>query len=185
MFKWKSKSTRVVLFLAGILLALFLFGYVWWCRSDPAVAAREFFEQHFYFYTLEDIGAVEHVVTPEFYALLNRIVTEGVPMGYVVDACAWTDAQDGWFKEDPVFRVVRNNGRHAVVRLDYDFEIGSTVEPQRTLLVMERDRWHRRWRVADMEGPDNYPFVQSHEDWFEQVARQGWFMGTPPGGVRD
>ena len=72
-----------------------------------------------------------------------------------------------------------------MVRLDYDFEIGSTVEPQRTLLVMERDRWHRRWRVADMEGPDNYPFVQSHEDWFEQVARQDWFMGTPPGGVRD
>lgn len=183
--KRKFKPALWVLCGAGVLLVLLVVFYVRRAGRDPAVAAREFFEQHTHFYTLDDIGAVEKAVTPEFYALLNRIITEGFPMGYVVDACAWTDSQDGWFKEDPVFTVVRNDGQRAVVRMDYDFEIGSTVESKRTLLTLEWDVGNRRWRVADLEGPDNYPFVQNHEDWFEQIAEKGWFMGTPPGGIRD
>ena len=97
-------------------------------------------------------------------------------MGYVVDACAWTDSQDGWLKDDPVYTVVRNDGRRAVVRMDYDFEIGSTVEPRRTLLTLEWDAADRRWRIADLEGPDEYPYVQSHLEWFKQVAETGSFM---------
>lgn len=161
---------------AGILLVLLMASCTGRTRPDPTVAAREFFEKHTDFYTLENVGAVEQAVTPEFYALLNRIIAEGIPMGYVVDACAWTDSQDGWLKDDPVYTVVRNDGRRAVVRMDYDFEIGSTVEPRRTLLTLEWDAAARRWRIADLEGPDEYPYVQSHLEWFKQVAETGSFM---------
>lgn len=185
--KPKQKFPPIVWALCGtgVLIAVLLVFFPGRTQTDPVPAAQAFFAQHFDFYTLEDIGAVQNAVTPEFYALLNRIVTEGFPMGYHVCACAWTDSQEGWFKDDPVFTVVRNDGRRAVVRMDYDFEIGSSVEPKRTLLIMEWDQGSRRWRVADLEGPDNYPFVQNHEDWFEQMAEKGWFMGAPPGGIRD
>ena len=165
---------------AGIWIVMLLVSCSGITGRDPVSAATAFFEHHFDFYTLEDIGTVNKAVTPEFYALLNRIITEGIPMGYNVDACAWTDSQDGWFKGNPVFTVVRNDGRRAVVRMDYDYELGPTVEPRRTLLTLEWDAADRRWRVADLEGPDGYPFVQSHLDWFEQVAEKGWFERPGP-----
>ena len=177
--KRKFKPTVWVLCGAGILLALSLISCAGRTGRDPAVAARAFFEQHFYFDTLEDIGAVKDAVTPEFYALLNRIITEGTPMGYHSCASAWTDSGDGWFKEDPVFTVVQNDGQRAVVRMDYIIELGSTVEPKRTLLTLEWDAAGRRWQVADLEGPDEYPFVQNHLDWFEQIAEKGWFERPP------
>lgn len=178
--KRNFKPVRWVLCGAGIWIVLLMVSCAGRTRHDPMVAAREFFEKHTDFYTLEDIGAVENAVTPEFYALLNRIISEGIPMGYHVSACAWMDNQDGWCKEDPVFTVARNDGRRAVVRMDNDFEIGSTVEPRGTLLTLEWDAADRRWRVADLEGPDGYPYVQSHLDWFEQVAGKGRFERSYP-----
>lgn len=166
---------------AGIMLVLLMASCAGRARPDPAAAAKEFFERHFDFYTLEDLPAVEKAVTPEFYALLNRIVAEGYPMGYYVSACAWTDSQDGWFKGDPVFTVDQSDGRRAVVRMDYAFEMGSEVEIMCTKLTLEWDDAVRRWRVADLEGPDQYPFVQNHLDWFEQIAEKGWFERVVPG----
>ena len=61
---------------AGILLVLLMASCTGRTRPDPTVAAREFFEKHTDFYTLENVGAVEQTVTPEFYALLNRIIAE-------------------------------------------------------------------------------------------------------------
>jgi hypothetical protein len=154
-------------------------------ERDPAMAARVFFDQHFDFDTLEDIGAVADAVTPDFHALLSRMVNGGYPLGYFVSACAWTDSQDGWFKEDPVFTVVRNDGKRAVVRMDYDFEIGSTVEPKRTLLTLEWDSTARRWKVADLEGPDGHSYFQSNHDFLKRLAEEDGIERSNPDGGGD
>lgn len=167
--KCKLTTSAWALCAAGVWIAVLLASCSGRTQTDPVPAAQTFFTQHHYFYTLEDIRPLAGAVTPQFYALLNRLSDEGIPMGYVVDACAWTDSQDGWFKEDPVFTVVRNNGRRAVVRMDYDFEIGSSIEPKHTLLSLHWDSPGQRWLVADMKGPDGYPYVQIHLEWLKQM----------------
>ena len=70
---------------------------------------------------------------------------------------------------------MRNDGRTATVRMDYDFEMDG-IERKSATLALEWDGAARRWRVADLTGPDGTPFVDLHEAWFR------WRAEGEPGG---
>ena len=76
----------------------------------------------------------------------------------VVDVDFWTFGQDGRIKGDPEYKVVHNDGRTAVVRLDYDFELNE-IERRHSALTLERDARTGRWLVSDLEGAEGDSFV--------------------------
>lgn len=79
--KWKLTTSSWALCAAGVWIAVLLASCSGRTQTDPVSAAQTFFTQHHYFYTLEDIRPLAGAVTPQFYALLNRLSDEGIPMG--------------------------------------------------------------------------------------------------------
>ena len=126
--------------------------------ADPLAAARQFYDVHYDFYQLEDVEAVRDAVTPALYDLLKRMRREMDAGINVVEVDFWTFGQDGWIKGEPEYTVVHNDGRTAVVRLDYDFELNE-IERKHSALTLERDVHTGRWLVSDLEGAEGYSFV--------------------------
>ena len=127
-------------------------------EPDPVAAARQFYDGHYDFYQLESIEAVREAVTPALYDLLKRMRREMDAGINVVEVDFWTFGQDGWIKGDPEYTVVHNDGRTAVVRLDYDFELNE-IERRHSALTLERDARTGRWLVSDLEGAEGDSFV--------------------------
>lgn len=140
------------------LLAVFLAVGCGRKEADPLAAARQFYDVHYDFYQLEDVDAVRDAVTPAFYDLLKRMRRQMDAGINVVEVDFWTFGQDGWIKGEPEYTVVHNDGRTAVVRLDYDFELNE-IERKHSALTLELDARTGRWLVSDLEGAEGYSFV--------------------------
>ena len=141
-----------------VLLAVFLAAGCGRKEADPLAAARQFYDMHYDFYQLEDVDAVRDAVTPAFHDLLKRMRREMDAGINVVEVDFWTFGQDGWIKGEPEYTVVHNDGRTAVVRLDYDFELNE-IERKHSALTLERDARTGQWLVSDLEGAEGYSFV--------------------------
>lgn len=154
----------------GLLVASLLAG----CARppDPVAAAQAFYADHHDFFLLEDLPRHQAVLTPRFYAVLKQAAADEE---YAIELDPWIDGQEGWIKGEPDFTAVRNDGRTAVVRMDFDFELDG-IERKNATLALEWDGAARRWRVADLVGPDRCSFVDLHETWFR------WRAAGEPGG---
>lgn len=141
-----------------VLLAVFLAAACGRKEADPLAAAQRFYADHYDFYQLDDVEAVRDAVTPGLYDLLKRMRREMDAGINVVEVDFWTFGQDGWIKGDPEYTVVHNDGRTAVVRLDYDFELNE-IERRHSALTLERDARTGRWLVSDLEGAEGDSFV--------------------------
>ena len=145
-------------------------------EPDPVAAARQFYDGHYDFYQLESIEAVRDAVTPALYDLLKRMRREMDAGINVVEVDFWTFGQDGWIKGEPEYTVVHNDGRTAVVRLDYDFELNE-IERKHSALTLERDVHTGRWLVSDLEGAEGHSFVQVYGPGFQGAVDEGGASG--------
>ena len=141
-----------------VLLAVFLAAGCGRKEADPLAAARQFYADHYDFYQLENVEAVRDAVTPALYDLLKRMRREMDAGINVVEVDFWTFGQDGWIKGEPEYTVVHNDGRTAVVRLDYDFELNET-ERRPSALTLDRVARTAGGPVSDRGGAGGGSFV--------------------------
>lgn len=104
--------------------------------DDPTSVAKIFFTQHAKFY-FESPEKVRGLVTPRFFAALEREhkCTRGEICA--IEAVPWTDAQDGDIEKPIAFQIASRTSESAAVKMSYTFALSQTQKrPQSVSLFV-------------------------------------------------
>jgi len=136
--------------------------------GDARSAAQRFFAAHARFYA-ENPARIRELVTPRFFAALERENKCAEGAVCAIEAVPWTDAQDGNMEKPITFQVKNLTAEHATVEMRYVFALSRRQkQSQRVLLLMERHAADRCWLVADLVGPRGKSFIAHLEAWHRE-----------------
>lgn len=134
-------------------------------NDDPASVARGFFTDHakFYFDSPENVRGL---VTPRFFAALERENTCAQGQLCALEAVPWTDAQDGDVEKPIAFQIANRTAENATVKMSYTFALSRKQKrAQSVSLLLARSPSNGCWLVADLVGPKGKSLVSHLEAW--------------------
>ena len=137
--------------------------------DDPVAVAKSFYSKHADF-SSEDPAKIKGIVTPRFFAALDREYKCAQGQICALEADPWTDAQDGSIGKPVEFATASNSGLEARISMTYPFILGKAHSQKRVTLVLQRESPTGCWLLSDLVGPQGESLVQAIEKWFKEYG---------------
>lgn len=138
--------------------------------DDPVAVAKSFYAKHPEFAS-EDPAKIKTIVTPRFFAALDRehkCTQDGI---CAIEADPWTDAQDGHIAKPVEFETIGNSDVETVVAMSFPFILDkSHHEQMRAKIVLQRKSKTECWLVGDIVGPHGDSLLQMIEAWHKKYG---------------
>lgn len=128
------------------------------CTDQAAIKyARQFYREHYYFFSEPAMRIVEQLYTAEFHQVITHhaeCIGDNGSCNLHFDP--WLDAQDGYVDGEIGYSVQKIDADTLTVNLSYQFRIHPTLpaRPQMVSLLLKRAETGVCWKLDDMVLPD-------------------------------
>jgi len=138
--------------------------------DDPAAVAKSFYSRHAQFFS-EDPARIKTIITPRFFAALDREYKCAQGEICALEADPWTDAQDGSIGKPIEFATASNSGVEASVSMTYPFVLDKAHREQKHVtLQLQRKSPTDCWLLGDLVGPLGDSLVEAIEKWHKEYG---------------
>jgi hypothetical protein len=163
------KLTSAIVVACSIALSASHSAYAACAIDDPAAAAQSFYTHHTDF-SSKDPTAFKDLLTPRFFAALDKEYKCAQGDVCAIEADPWTDAQDGTIGKPVAFATTSNADGKAVVAMTYPFILNKTPHKQHATLLLQRTSATECWQLDDVKGPRGNSLVQMIEKWHKEFG---------------